>query len=584
MPRIQKTEANLFPLPKGATVVKATNRVYVNVGNYRAVSQKTGKGYTSHSKVCIGLIRLDRSGDPTTELYANSKYFQIFKADSLPLPPDRSDTQYIGMKLVVEKICEEYKLKSILNDVFQEEETNLILDLCSFIVIEEKAVFQHYERWSRKHFLFSDSIRSDSYISKFLGESLTVSKIKLFLLKWARIHIGDGNCYLCYDSTNTNSQAEGITIVQKGYAKDDKTLPQVNTDFVIRQEDGLPITFKEFPGSVVDIAEAPEIIDFLKPIAEKLGITLVCDRGYISLDNVLRMLDAGIDFLLMLRSNMNDSKYLLDIYSTKIKKKNKYKLDKMYEYSPLEYGMTVEMPLFGEGKNMFFHIIWNQNLETKHINEYHKNIENREKNLQLYKDKKRNLTQKEIKDLSRWHDITYNESGVIEIKAKNSSIKKKVTAYNITSFEINHDKVDADIEKCGYYILVTSKQITAREAKLAYSKRDSVEKVFQALKSSLGMSSIGVHSDNNLHGKSLLWFIASIIHSIIFSKTDTLKKNNRRIYTVPEAVGALDEIVADKNVLTNKYERRYTITKEQKNILSCFGLNYNDIDNAINEL
>ena len=584
MPRIQKTEANLFPLPKGATVVKATNRVYVNVGNYRAVSQKTGKGYTSHSKVCIGLIRLDSSGAPTTELYANSKYFQIYKADSLPLPPDRSDTQYIGMKLVVEKICEEYKIKSILNEVFQEEETNLILDLCSFIVIEEKTVFQHYERWSRKHVLFSDSIRNDSYISKFLGESLTVSRIKLFLLKWGRMHIGDGNCYLCYDSTNTNSQAEGITIVQKGYAKDDKTLPQVNTDFVIRQEDGLPITFKEFPGSVVDIAEAPEIIDFLKSLTDKLGITLVCDRGYISLDNVLRMLDAGIDFLLMLRSNMNDSKYLLDLYCTKIKKKNKYKLDKMYEYSPLEYGMTVEMPLFGEGKNMFFHLIWNQNLETKHINEYHKNIENREKNLQLYKDKKRNLTLKEINDLSRWHDIIYEESGVIEIKAKNSSSKKEVNAYNITSFEINLDKVDAEIEKCGYYILVTSKQITAREARQAYSKRDSVEKVFQALKSSLGMSSIGVHLDDNLHGKSLLWFIASIIHSIVFSKTETLKRNNRRIHSVPEAIGVLDEIVADKNILTNKHERRYTITKEQKNLLSCFSIDYNDIDEAINAL
>ena len=266
MPRILKTEENLFPLPKGATVVKATNRVYVNAGNYRAVSQKTGKGYTSHSKVCIGLVRLDSSGVATMELYANSKYYQIFKADSLPLPPDRSDTQYIGMKLVVEKICEEYKLKSILNEVFNEEEVNMILDLCSFIVIEEKAVFQHYERWSRKHDLFSVSTRSDSYISKFLGESLTVSKIKRFLLLWGKTHIGDGNCYFCYDSTNTNSQAEGITIVQKGYAKDDKTLPQVNTDYVIRQEDGLPITFKEFPGSVVDIAEAPEIIAFLKSI------------------------------------------------------------------------------------------------------------------------------------------------------------------------------------------------------------------------------------------------------------------------------------------------------------------------------
>lgn len=518
------------------------------------------------------------------ELYANNKYFQMFKAESLPLPPDRSDTQYIGMKLVVEKICEEYKLKNLLNEVFKEEETSLILDLCSFIVLEEKAVFQHYERWSKKHSLFSVSTRSDSYISKFLGEALTVSKIKMFLLKWGKTHIGEGNCYFCYDSTNTNSQAEGITIVQKGYAKDDKTLPQVNTDFVIRQEDGLPITFKEFPGSVVDIAEAPEIITFLKSIAEKLGITLVCDRGYISLDNVLRMLDAGIDFLLMLRANMNDTKHLLDEYCTKIKKKNKYKLDKIYENSPLEYGTTVEMPLFGEGRNMFFHIIWNQNLETKHINEHHKNIENRTKTLQLYKDKKRNLTQKEINDLSRWHDISYIEAGNIEIKTKNSTSKKEVKAYNIASFEINHDKVDAEIEKCGYYILVTSKQITASEARRAYSKRDSVEKVFQALKSSLGMSSIRVHSDDNLHGKSLLWFVSSIMHSIIFNKTEILKRNERRIYTAPEVIGTLDEIVADKNILTNKYERRYAITKVQKDILSCFGLDHTDIDRAIKEL
>ncbi len=388
MPRILKTEANLFPVPKGAVVVKSTSRVYVNTGNYRAISQKTGKGYTSHSKACIGLVRLDSDGNATMELYANRKYFQLFKSDSLPLPPERSDTQYIGMKLVIEKICEEYKLKIILDEVFGEQDANLILDLCSFIVVEEKAVFQHYERWSKKHDLFSVSSRSDSYISKFLGEVLTVSKIKQFLYIWGKTHIDDGNCYFCYDSTNTNSQAEGITIVQKGYAKDDKTLPQVNSDFVIRQKDGLPITFKDFPGSVVDIAEAPEIIIFLKSIAEKLGITLVCDRGYVSLENVLMMLDAGINFLLMLRSNMKDSKHLLEEYCTKIKKKNKYIMDKIYEDSPLEYGMTVEMPLFGEGRNMYFHIIWNQNLETKHINELHKNIENRKKTLNLYKTKK----------------------------------------------------------------------------------------------------------------------------------------------------------------------------------------------------
>ena len=68
------------------------------------------------------------------------------------------------------------------------------------------------------------------------------------------------------------------------------------------------------------------------------------------------------------------------------------------------------------------------------------------------------------------------------------------------------------------------------------------------------------------------------------NKTEILKRNERRIYTVPEVIGTLDEIVADKNILTNKYERRYAITKVQKDILSCFGLDHTDIDRAIKEL
>ncbi len=194
------------------------------------------------------------------------------------------------------------------------------------------------------------------------------------------------------------------------------------------------------------------------------------------------------------------------------------------------------------------------------------------------------MTQKEINDLSRWYDIDYVESEIIEIKAKNNAEKKDVMSYNITSFEINHDRIDNEIEKCGYYILVSSKKISADEARRAYLKRDSVEKVFQALKSSLGMSSIGVHSDNNLHGKSLLWFVSSIIHSILFYKTESLKRNGKRIYTVPQVIGTIDEIVADKNIVTSKYERRYATTKVQKDILACFGLYHNDIDRAAKAL
>lgn len=123
----------------------------------------------------------------------------------------------------------------------------------------------------QEHALFSESIRDDSYLGKFLRSSLTIPKIKSFKKAWAKENIGNGKVYLCYDSTNVNSQAEGVFIVQKGFAKDDKSLPQVNSDYVIRQADGLPLTYMHSPGSVADIAQAQEMIKFFDGITDKDG-------------------------------------------------------------------------------------------------------------------------------------------------------------------------------------------------------------------------------------------------------------------------------------------------------------------------
>ena len=112
-------------------------------------------------------------------------------------------------------------LREELLKVFQEEETDLILDLAMYMLTEESAVFQHFPHWGRSHAIFSGSVRSDSYISRFQKESISLSKINQFKEFWAKRAIDDGKLYFCYDSTNTNSQAEGVFLVQKGHAKDD---------------------------------------------------------------------------------------------------------------------------------------------------------------------------------------------------------------------------------------------------------------------------------------------------------------------------------------------------------------------------
>ena len=102
-----------------------------------------------------------------------------------------------------------------------------------------------------------------------------------------------------------------------------------------------------------------------------------------------------------------------------------------------------------------------------------------------------------------------------------------------------------------------------------------------ALKSFLGMNKIGVDSDDSIHAKSLIWFIAAILHSLIFNKTSGLRVNDRKSFTVPAIIDLLEEITADKNLTTGKYERRYKPIKKQNSILNALQISVKDIDTCI---
>lgn len=578
--KIKRTQDNLYPLPKGS-VVRTNGSVYFNASNERAISKNGGKTYTSHKKVCIGSVTGISDSSSEGMFYANSNYFHYFKVDERPAPPAKTDCQSIGPKILIERICEKYNLIKLLHEHFIESEIELILDLSTYILFEEKAVFQHYPAWARKHDLFSSEIRCDSFISNFLGDKLTYSKIKCFLSRWARSNISDGNVYLCYDSTNVNSQAEGIFVVQKGFAKDDKRYPQVNTDYIVRQSDGMPVTFMNFPGSIIDISEAPVMISFLSKIIDKFHITLVCDRGYISSDNIELLDKNNIDFLFLVKSNMKIHKDLIRKFGDNVKNTYSYMLEGYDD----NFGITVEEKIFEADKPRFFHIIYSSQLEQEHRSKLFSEVRNREKLLKSYANRGKKLSKTDVEYFSKWHDLDVITSGTIEVTSRGRKSKKKyVEAYAINSFKVNDEKIKESINSAGFYLLVSSRKMTAQEARESYSKRDCVEKVFQALKSSLGMYKIGIASDNNLHGKSLLWFIASIFHSVIFNTTQSLRLSDKKNYTTPAIIDEVDALIADKNIDTGKYERRYSLDKRQKKIFELFEISENDIDTYVESL
>ena len=592
MARIKKTPDNLFPMPTGAYIV-GKGYVYVNTGSkYISADQRKtdGKGYTGHTGECIGV--LENPEDKKCRMfYANGKYRSSHNPDELPDPPEIADSVAVGLLAVVRKCSIDAGLVDDLTEAFDSEDAALVLDLASYMMSKESAVMQHFPAWARDHAHFSEIIRSDTYLGVFLKEHLTIPKINVFRQLWLRRNIGKGYVYLCYDSTNVNSQAEGVSIVQKGRAKDDPSLEQVNTDYVIRQEDGMPLTYLHSPGSVTDIAQAQEMVRF---IAETRKLTdvdvklcLICDRGYISVNNLKELDAADISYLMMLRSNLIFFGDLADQYIDQIRSyKNLIETTDGNE----RYGITTTCQMYDDGPECCAHVYWSASYYRKKRQEVINTIARERAELEAFIAKGGSYERKELKGKFPAYFKLQFAPGVpktvIQHKRGRGVGTKEVkkSTVIVTGYEDDEAAINREIMKAGLIIMVSRDRMTAQEAELRYHKRDCVEKAFEALKSHLGMDRIGVTTEEAMHGKGLIWFIASILHALLFNNTARLRTTDTKSYTTEAMVDHLEAIKADRNLSTGDYKRRYKLTRKQSNILSCFGLNEADIDECCESL
>jgi transposase len=609
MGKIARTAENLFSFPKGAFVVNH-KYLYINTSNHYVKKEdrktKGERGYTGHDQACIGVV-MNPDDENCRQFYANKFYHEKIlnkdlnkgqnkKQPELPEPPETADSVSVGFHCFISNAAEQKNLISALTEVFGTDDTRQILDLANYMISRESAVMQHYPAWAREHALFSETIRDDSFLGKFLRGSLTIPKINCFKKKWASQNIGDGKVYLCYDSTNVNSQAEGVCIVQKGFAKDDKTLPQVNTDYVVRQADGMPLTYMHSPGSVADIAQAQEMIKFFDGITDKDGknvsIVLVCDRGYISENNLKQMDEAGIGYLLMLRTSFGKHKELCDKFADRI-----HAFDKMLS-SPNDedekYGVTDEIKLVENGRTCYAHVIWSENLYKEKRSAFDKDVMERKARLADFIQDSANLSftdeeiEENIDELTRkLFTLKREQTGLKIVQKKTGKGRDARTegvptpTFRITGFSDDIGAFDRERMKCGMYVLVSSERITAQQAIDGYSRRDCVEKMFEALKSHMGMDKIGVTSEEAMHGKGLVWFVASILYSMLSNGTSALRARDKKHFTVPAMVDELEAIKADKDLASGTYGRRYKLTKRQGDILGCWGIKEKDIDECI---
>lgn len=546
-----------IPDAKGKIITrKKGDAVYV-LYQYGSKYNKAKK-YAVPQRAIVGKIVPE---DPTT-MYPNEK-FQIYFPDAeiaekLPFAY-RSCCLRIGAYTVIKRTIEEYKLRPMLYKRFGDD-TGLLLDLISYLIIEEDNAGQYYPDYAFTHPLFTDEMRiySDSKVSRFLN-SITKERCISFLDDWNKNRDHKSRIYISYDSTNKNCQAGDVDIVEFGKAKDDKGLPVFNLSIAMDKTNRVPLFYEEYPGSVNDISQFTFMVDkVIEYDYKKIGFIL--DRGYFSKENIRYMDENDYSFIIMCKG----CKALVS--SLVLSKQGSFETDRDANIRAYRvYGTTVPGPLYGDDtKERYFHIYYNPYRQAAEREQLEQRIEK----LRQFLEKRIGSNDKFGKTYQDYFHLHYDKKGILRGVSERTEV------------------VEQQLKLCGYFCIVTSENMTAAQALTQYKGRDISEKLFQADKTFLGSRSERVQSSQNLSAKIFVEFLALIVRNRIYNllKEQMIRMESRHNFmNVPAAIRELEKIeMVRRNGRTYKLD--HAVTRTQKTILSSFGLDEKSISKIADEV
>ena len=539
-------EVRIPDVPGKINQVKKGKAIYVRYVVGRTYHPE--KKYNVPDQRIIG----KRSENNPEKMVPNENYVKYF--GGLEQPEERSETcrsscVRIGAFLVIRKILEDYRLPAVIEKYFGTRDGGLVADLVSYSIISENNAAQYYPAYAYNHPLFTEKmhIYSDTKVSDFLVSVTDDQRIGL-VNEWNEARDHREKIYISYDSTNKNCQAGDIEFVEYGHPKDDKGLPVFNYSIAYDTANKEPLFYEQYPGSIVDISQLQFMLEKAKGYGYK-KVGFILDRGYFGKENIQYMDQCGYDFVIMIKGMGAFVKGLI------LGKRGSF--ENIREYSIRKYkvsGTTVKRSLYaGDGKERYFHIYYSDQKASAE----HEQIEAKIDRMAKYLDKVKGRKVTIGDGFKQYFYLeTYEKDGTF-LYAREKT-----------------DAVQQEINLCGYFVIITSKKMTAGEALELYKSRDASEKLFRGDKSYLGNKSLRVQSDEAAGAKILIEFIALIvrcrIYTLLKDEMDRLKKSPNYM-TVPAAIRELEKIEMVRQT-DGVYRMDHAVTATQKAILRAFDI------------
>ena len=484
-------------------------------------------------------------------LIPNENYHKYFSGENLPGEKPRSfrsSCLRIGSFLLIRKLSEDYGLPRILGGFFQPRDLGLFLDLAAYSLVCEDNAAQYYPDYAYWHPLFTEGMRmySDSKVSEFLG-SVTDDQSVGFLTSWNQGRDCKDRIYISYDATNKNSQAGDLSMVEFGKAKDDSRLPVFSHSIAHDVGNRVPLFYEEYPGSVVDVSQLQFMLGKAKGYGYR-NVGFILDRGYFSKENIRFLDENGYSFVLMVKGmGRLVSELVLSLRGT-------FECSRpcdIREYKA--YGITVRAKLYSDDtRERYFHIYHGTGREHAEREQVEDRMDRMAKFLKQHEGEEIGVSD----TWRRYFDLHFDKKKFLFAREKEAVVERELTL-------------------CGYFCIVTSEEMTAREALALYKSRDDSEKLFRGDKSYLGNRTMRVYSDESTSAKLFIEFVALIIRNKIYTslKSAVLKNERKANYmTVPAALRELEKIEMIRGG-DGIYRLDHAVTATQKEILRAFGLN-----------
>ena len=536
--------------------------VYINYEYDRIY--KPDKKYNIPKRTTIG----KKCEDDPTMMYPNPSFLTYFPDAELPADlgrDERSSCLRIGAWMVVEKLMTESMVDKIISGIYNDDRgTGLFLDLASYYLVTENNAGQYYPDYAYNHPLFTPDYRiySDSTISKFTNEISLEYSIE-FQNEWNTIKKKKDKIYISYDSTNKNSQAGDIDIVEFGHAKEDKGLPIFNYSIAYDCMNREPLFYESYPGSIVDVSQLHFMIDKAVAYGYK-DAGFILDRGYFSRANIRYMDKCGYDFVIMVKGMKSfvNSKIREVMGTFENKRKNtigRYRVN----------GTTVKTTVFySDEQERYLHIYYSYNKAASERTELENNI----RRIAAHLKKAEGQAVVIDKSYEKYFDLEYYHEGKDD--------QCFVCGIEKTSV------IERELELCGYFCIITSAEMTAKEALELYKSRDASEKLFKSDKSFLGNRSMRIYSSESLEGKMLVAFVALIIRNRMHTKLKDEEESmveQPNYMNVPAAIRELEKIEMIRQA-DGIYRLDHAVTATQKTILKAFGIDANYVKRKAREI